>query len=408
MNRIILHVDMNAFFAAVEQQSNPALRGKPIVVVGSAARTVILTASYEARAFGVKTGMRIFEARRCCPELISVPVSNRLYAHVSAEIMKILADYTPLVQVFSIDEAFLDISGSLGLFGAPQRIAYLIKSRIKTRFGLTCSVGIAPNKLLAKLASEMQKPDGLTVITPEMIPAILQNLPVGDLCGIGRQTSRQLALLGITTCGQLATFPREILRCKFGIIGDQLLRMAQGLDDSPVAAADEEEQVKSIGHSTTLAQDLSDRPAIQVVLLQLAEMVGRRSRRYALAGRTLTLTVRYADFTTFTRQQKQSRSLTLSVDIYHAALKILDAIVLEQPVRLLGISLSGWDEAGKQLSFFDGNEREVRMTAAMDSVNNKLGDFTVTFASLLDKIDKGSHVISPAWRPEGVRHIDMS
>ena len=408
MDRIILHVDMNAFFAAVEQQSNPALRCKPIVVVGSAARTVILTASYEARAFGVKTGMRVFEARRLCPQLISVPVSNRLYADVSAEIMKILADYTPLVQVFSIDEAFLDISGSLGLFGTPQRIAYLIKSRIKTRFGLTCSIGIAPNKLLAKLASEMKKPDGLTIIRPEAVPATLQNLPVGELCGIGRQTSRQLALLGITTCGELAAFPREILRRKFGIVGDQLLRMAQGIDDSPVIAAADEAQVKSIGHSTTLAQDLSDRSAIAVVLLQLAEMVGRRTRRHALAGRTLTLTVRYADFTTFTRQQKQLQPLTLSADIYLAALKIFDAIVLEQPVRLLGISLSGWDEAVQQLSLFTGNEREMRLTAAMDSVNNKLGDFTVTFASLLYKLDKGSHVISPAWRPEGIRHIDMS
>lgn len=408
MDRIILHVDMNAFFAAVEQQSNPALRGKPIVVVGSAVRTVILTASYEARAYGVKTGMRLFEARRCCPELISVPVSNRLYAHVSAEIMKILADFTPLVQVFSIDEAFLDISGSLGLFGTPQRIAYLIKSRIKTRFGLTCSVGIAPNKLLAKLASEMQKPDGLTIIPPERVSEILQDLPVGELCGIGRQTSRQLALLGITTCGQLASFPREILRRKFGIVGDQLLWMAQGLDDSPVIAAEDEGQVKSIGHSTTLKEDLSDRSAIAVVLLQLAEMVGRRARRYSLAGRTLTLTVRYADFTTFTRQQKQSRPLSLSAEIYHAALKILEAIVLEQPVRLLGISLSGWDEEVAQLSLFGNSERELRLTAAMDSVNNRLGDFTLTFATLLDKFDKGSHVISPAWRPDGVRHIDMN
>lgn len=408
MDRIILHVDMNAFFAAVEQQSNPALRGKPIAVVGSAARTVILTASYEARAFGVKTGMRLFEARRCCPELIQVPVKNRLYAHVSAEIMKLFADYTPLVQVFSIDEAFLDVSGSLGLFGSPQRIAYLIKSRIQTRFGLTCSVGIAPNKLLAKLASEMQKPDGLTVITPERIPAILLHLPVGDLCGIGRQTSRQLALLGITTCGQLAIFPAEILRRKFGIVGQQLQRMAQGIDDSPVIAAADEEQIKSIGHSTTLTHDLSDRPAMRVVLLQLAEMVGRRSRRSGLAGRTLTLTVRYTDFTTFTRQQKQPGPLTLSADIYQAACKILDAIVLEQPVRLLGISLSSWNETEKQLSLFSENRREIRLTAAMDSVNNKLGDFTVTFASLLDKVDKGSHVISPAWRPVGVRHIEMT
>lgn len=408
MERIILHVDMNAFFAAVEQQSNPALRKKPIVVVGRASRTVILTASYEARAFGVKTGMRIFEARRLCPDLIPVPVNNRLYAHVSAQIMKILADYTPLVQVFSIDEAFLDISGSLGLFGTPQRIAYLIKSRIKVRFGLTCSIGIAPNKLLAKLASEMEKPDGLTMISSESVPAILRNLPVGELCGIGRQTSRQLALLGITTCGQLAGFPREILRRKFGIVGDQLQRMAQGLDNSPVVSAEDEKEVKSIGHSTTLEEDLSDRTAIAVVLLQLAEMVGRRLRRYGLAGRTLTLTLRYADFTTFTRQQTQPRPLRLSTDIYGATIRILDAIILEQPVRLLGISLSGWEEGGEQLSLFFGDEREARMAAAMDSVNNRQGDFTLTFGSLLARRDKGSHVISPAWRPEGVRHVEIS
>lgn len=408
MDRIILHIDMNAFFASVEQQSNPALRGKPIVVVGSAARTVILTASYEARAFGVRTGMRLFEAYRLCPELISVPVSNRLYAHVSAEIMKMLEDYTPLVQIFSIDEAFLDVTGSLGLFGTPQRIAYLIKSRIKTRFGLTCSVGIAPNKLLAKLASEMQKPDGLTMITSDLVPAILQNLPVGELCGIGRQTSHKLALLGITTCGQLAVFPLNILRRRFGIVGEQLRQMAQGIDDSPVLSMCDETQVKSVGHSTTLAKDLSDRAAIHVVLLQLAEMVGRRSRRYGLAGRTLTLTVRYADFITFTRQQKQSVPLMISADIYHAAIKILDTVVLAQPVRLLGISLSSLEEAEKQLSFFQENIRDQRMAAAMDSVNNKMGDFTVFSASLLDKRDKGAHVISPAWRPEGVRHIEMS
>lgn len=407
MKRMILHVDMNAFFAAVEQQSNPALRGKPIVVVGSAARTVILTASYEARAFGIKTGMRLFEARRLCPDVIQVPVSNRLYTHVSAEIMKMLEDYTPLVQVFSIDEAFLDISGSLGLFGTPQRIAYLIKSRIKSRFGLTCSIGVAPNKLLAKLASEMQKPDGLTIISSEQVPAILENLPVGDLCGIGRQTCRQLALLGITTCGQLACFPPDILQSRFGIVGDQLLRMAQGIDDSPVVRADDEKQVKSIGHSTTLAEDLSDRTKIAAVLLQLAEMVGRRTRRNTLAGRTLTLTVRYADFTTFTRQQKQPRPLSLSSDIYQAALKILDAIVLEQPIRLLGLSLSGWDKDGTQLPLFSGDERKARMTAAMDCVNNVLGDFTVTFGSLIERLDKGAHVISPSWRPEGARHVEM-
>ena len=158
--RLIMHIDMNAFFAAVEQQSNPALRGRPLAVVGSQQRTIILTASYEARAFGVKTGMTLLEARQKCPQLQLVAANNRLYTHVSAQIIQIFQDYTPLVEVFSIDEAFLDVSGSLKIFGSVERIAYLIKSRIKARLGLTCSVGVAPNKLLAKLASDMQKPDG--------------------------------------------------------------------------------------------------------------------------------------------------------------------------------------------------------------------------------------------------------
>ena len=196
--RIILHVDQNAFFASVEQQANPALRGRPVAVIGRG-RTVVTTASYEARAFGVKTGMTTWEAKRACPQILLVVGNNAAYTRISTQIKKIFLDYTPQVETFSIDEAFLDVTGSLRLFGSPERIARLIKARIRQSFGLTCSIGIAPNKLLAKLASEMEKPDGLTIIRPEETAGVLETLPIECLCGIGRKTHRQLALLGIRT-----------------------------------------------------------------------------------------------------------------------------------------------------------------------------------------------------------------
>ena len=407
MNRTILHIDMNAFFAAVEQQSNPALRDKPVAVIGSESRTVILTASYEARAFGVKTGCTVGEARRLCPQLILVPVNNPLYTDVSRRIVAILRDYTPLVEVFSIDEAFLDIGGSLRLFGSAERIAYLIKSRIRNQLGLTCSIGIAPNKLLAKLASDMQKPDGLVLVEHERIPTLLEDLPVGELCGIGRATARQLNLLGISTCGQLGRYPLEILTRRFGVIGARLKEMGTGLDDSPVVPDEEAPEVQSVGHSMTMRHDLSDRREITVKLLQLSEMVGRRARRYGVSGRVVTLTVRYADFSTFSRQARQGEPLCLTEEIYVAALRILDSIALEQPVRLLGVRLSGLTSDNGQPCLFDDRRRQ-ELTNALDRVNNRFGEFAVMPASLLEQADKGSHVISPAWKPEGIRNVNVT
>lgn len=230
--RTILHIDMNAFFAAVEQQSDPALRDKPVAVIGSGARTIITTCSYEARAFGVKTGMTVYEAKRLCPTLIMVVGNNRKYTDTSTGIINIFRDYTPLVEVFSIDEAFLDVSGCLKIFGSAIRISMLIKACIYQKYGLTCSVGIAPNKLLAKLASDMQKPDGLTIIAPDKISETLEELPIEELCGIGSKTQQKLNMLGITTCGQLGRFPVKTLKKRFGIIGERLQRMGLGLDDT--------------------------------------------------------------------------------------------------------------------------------------------------------------------------------
>ncbi|HEY6871130.1 MAG TPA: DNA polymerase IV [Geobacteraceae bacterium] len=407
MPRTILHIDMNAFFASVEQRVNPALRGKPIAVIGSAERTVILTASYEARAFGVKTGMRVFEARQACPELTLVPASNRRYTHTSRRIMAMLQDFTPLVEVFSIDEAFLDISGSLRLFGGAERIAHLIKARINHDFGLTCSIGIAPNKLLAKLASDMQKPDGLTIIRAEDVARILERVPIRDLCGIGAKTQHVLAGYGIRTCGELGRFPVEVLSRRFGVTGERLHRMGVGEDDSPVVPAEEAEDVKSVGHSTTLERDIDSREEIRRRLLHLSEMVGRRARRHGVLGKTVTLTVRYADFTTFSRQTTRSGCTNRSDEIFRTATELLDGIVLTQPVRLLGVRITNLIHHGEQLPLFGAERNKALATAAMDHVNNRYGEFAVTYGSILDEAE-GSKVISPAWRPEGVHGIDVS
>jgi DNA polymerase-4 len=398
---------MNSFFASVEQAANPALKGKPVVVTGSEQRTVILTASYEARKFGIKTGMLLFEARQRCPSLILVPADNRKYTDTSTRIMKMLLEYTPLVETFSIDEAFFDVTGSLALFGSAEQIAYQLKARIKFQFDLTCSIGIAPNKLLAKLASEMQKPDGLTVITPERVSTVLESVPIGDLCGIGKKMERHLHLLGIRTCGQLGRYPVEVLRRKFGVIGERLHLMGQGIDDSPVVPDAEAEEVKSVGHSMTLRRDITERDDILRFLLQLSEMVGRRARRYGVAGRTVHVVVRFADFTTIGRQETFPRSMNQSEDIYRAAVQILDTLDLSQPVRLLGVRITNLCYQREQLPLFEDERRKAFMVHAMDSVNNRYGDFTVTFGSLLDSSDKGSHVISPAWRPDGIRNITI-
>lgn len=407
MTRTIMHIDMNAFFAAVEQQSNPALRGQPVAVVGSQQRTIILTSSYEAREYGIKTGMTLYEARQKCPRLRLVKANNRLYTYVSGQIMRIFQDYTPLMEVFSVDEAFLDVSGSVHYFGSVERIAYLIKSRIKARFGLTCSIGIASNKLLAKLASDMRKPDGLMLIQPTDVCELLENLPIRELCGIGAQTTQKLNRLGIFTCGELGRFPVTKLKRQFGIVGERLVLMGQGIDPAPVLAAAQEAGVKTVGHSMTLQQDISLREDIARFLLQLAEMVGRRARRYGVSGKTVTLTIRHADFSTYSRQQIQPGPISRGEDIYAAALRIFDKLLLTQPIRLLGVRLSNLHYLDGQLPLLPAERRRERLTASLDRVNDRHGEFTVMPGSLLSVKGKGSHVISPAWRPEGIRNVGV-
>jgi len=407
-HRICMHIDMNAFFASVEQQANPELQGKPIAVVGGGGRTVITTSSYEARAFGVKTGMAKWEALRACPQLIIVIGDNKKYTYTSSRIMEMRKEYTPLVEVFSIDEAWLDVTHSLSIFGTPERIAYVLKARIKESFGITCSIGIAPNKLLAKLASDMQKPDGLTTIKPEDVSRVLERMPIKELCGIGKKMERHLNMMSIYTCGELGRCEEARLTRKFGILGKVYKQMGQGIDESPVTPNEEDDEVKSVGHSMTLRQDVERREDILKYLLQLSEMVGRRARRYGVSGKTITLYVRFADFySSFGKQNTLKSYINLSDEIYKAAVAILDTTELSQPVRQLGVRLSNLKYETEQLSLFRDVQRKSDAIKAMDTVNDRFGEFKVTFGSLLSSDQKGSHVISPSWRPEGIRNVDV-
>jgi len=407
MRRTVMHLDMNAFFASVEQACNPNLRGAPIAVVGSAKRTVVTTASYEARRHGVKTGMNRYEAKRACPSLIFVVGDNRKYIDTSLRVLEVLKDYSPAIEVYSIDEAFADLTGSFSLLGSPEEISRSIKERIRATLGLTCSIGIAPNKLLAKLASDMKKPDGLVVIRDEDVEGVLRDLPVGELWGIGPRLTSHLALLGVKTCGELAAFPASVLRERFGIIGERLKLMGRGIDDSPVVPAGEEEEAKSVGHSTTLPKDVSGREEIRRHLLRLSEMVGSRARAHRLKGRKVTLTIRYPDFYTFTRQRSMSYPANDTKAIFNSALSILEGIRLRSAVRLLGVSISELTKDLRQMELFDGERRREELLDAVDSINGRFGESTLTWATLLERDEPVPGVISPAWRPTGVKRVNV-
>lgn len=407
MPRAVLHVDMDAFFASVEQRVNPALQGRPVAVCGANARTVVLTASYEARAYGVKTGMMLHEAKALCPALILVEGDHTRYTDTCRRLLEIFQRYTPLVELFSVDEAFLDVTRSAGLFGPAETIARMIKARVRRALGLIASVGIAPNKLLAKLASGLRKPDGLMTVRPEEISGLLESLPVEELCGIGPSIARQLAALGITTCGQLGRAPAQLLTARFGIVGRKLSAMGRGEDDAPVveieSAAGGEPEVKSIGHSMTLERNLRDPARLEHHLFQLSEMVGRRLRKHGFLGQVVTVTLRYADFQTFTRQQRLGAPVHDDLEIYRAARAIFRRVRLTDAVRLVGVGLSGLVKGSDQLSLYDDHLRRQRLLGALDAVNDRHGARTLSWGTLLQHRDGHRAVISPAWRPNGTK-----
>jgi len=379
---VILHIDMDAFFISVEQRDNPSLKGKPAAVCGSLSRSVVTSATYEARPYGIRAGMPIQEAKRKCPQLILVEGDHSKYTETAARIFSILKDYTPILEIASIDEAYLDITQSQSLFKSPLHIAQSIKDRIREKEALTCSIGVAPNKLLAKLGSRLKKPDGLTVLQEEEMGRILEELPAGKLHGIGPKLEEELKSMGILTCGQLGRTPIPLLTKRFGVIGERLHEMGLGWDESPVVSLDEAEDAKSISHSVTLEKDSSDPILLRKVLLQLSERVSRRMRRDSFYGRRVTLTVRYSDFYTISKQKTLSQWINSGNEIFHQAIEVFESIPHPKPIRLLGVGMSFLKKEWCQLDLFEKREKKDKLLGAMDRVNERFGDWTLTWGSL--------------------------
>lgn len=376
MQRWIIHVDMDAFFAAVEQRDNPELRGCPVIIGGTGPRGVVATASYEARKFGVRSAMSSLEARRRCPQGIFLPSDHKKYSRVSQEILHIFADFSPLVEPLSLDEAFLDVTGMEGLFASPVDIAVKIKARIKAELDLTASAGVAPNKFLAKLASDMNKPDGLMVIRPEEITAILADLPVNRLWGVGKTTAQILIKLGLKTIGQVAQAEPELLAKHCGQVGHTLHQLANGQDSRLV---DSEWQPKSIGKEITFTKDLTALEDLKTELWSQVEKVGWRLRRQKLSGRTITIKIRFASFRTITRSRTLAVAACLDETLYHVAEEIVSKVALNEGVRLLGVTVSGLVAAGGQMSLFDqGDEKAAAVAQAIDKVKERFGEAAVT------------------------------
>jgi len=372
MQRWIIHIDMDAFFAAVEQRDNPSLRGRPVVVGGLGSRGVVATASYEARRCGIHSAMPMREAKRLCPQAFFLPGNFRKYREVSAAVARILADFSPLVEFLSLDEAFLDVSGMELLKRTPAEIARQIKERIRNELGLTASAGVAPNKFLAKLASDFEKPDGLVVVRPGEEASFLRDMPIGHLWGVGEVSAGVLRRLGIMTIGQLAAYGEEVLERHLGSAARELVRLARGEDDRPVVA---EHRPKSIGRELTLEEDLSDRSAVREYLLALAEKVGYRLRREGLWARTVTVKLRFASFRTITRSLTLPEAICCDEDIFAAADKMWKKVAMPEGIRLVGISVSNLQTAGGQISLFGSeNLRREAVAKAVDRLKEKYGE----------------------------------
>ncbi|HEX9205660.1 MAG TPA: DNA polymerase IV [Candidatus Deferrimicrobiaceae bacterium] len=336
--REILHLDLDAFYASVEVLDNPGLRGKPVIVGGSEQRGVVSAASYESRKFGVHSAMPVATAKRLCPEGIFLPVRMERYREVSERVFSIFRRFTPLVEPLSIDEAFLDVTGCERLFGSAEEVARKIRAAVRQETGLTVSAGVAPNKFLAKIASDLGKPDGLTVVPPGKEIEFLDPLPVAKLWGVGKVTERELHRMGVRTIGDLRRVPAGTLTRAFGAGGEHLRRLAHGVDDRPVET---EHEAKSIGHEDTYEHDLRERGAMRRELLSLSDRVSARLRRHGLKGRTVNLKVKYADFVQVTRAATLSDPTDDGGSLYRVALDLLgNTEAGARPVRLLGISVS--------------------------------------------------------------------
>ncbi|MDW7772607.1 MAG: DNA polymerase IV [Desulfobulbaceae bacterium] len=390
--RAVIHVDMDAFYASVEVLDNPELKGRPVVVGGTSDRSVVSAASYEARQYGIHSAMSTIKARMLCPRAIFLPVRMNRYREISEQIMTIFHRFTPLVEPISLDEAFLDVTGSTRLFGEAPGIAAEIRKIITGETGLTASAGVATTKLVAKIASDLHKPDGLTVVEAGREREFLAGLPISKLWGAGGKTIESLALLNVETIGDLAALSPELLARRLGKHGWHLHLAATGIDDRPVVPSRE---AKSIGHEETFSRDLADLVIIKRELLELATRVGERLRRHECQGRTITLKIKFYDFTTSSRSITLTEPTSDTMEIFRHAWKLLQKTEAgRKKVRLAGISVSTLNSYGSSYHQQDlfGRFRQRQKTRglneAVDLINQKFGAGTINPAALTGKKEK--------------------
>ncbi|MFA5858484.1 MAG: DNA polymerase IV [Elusimicrobiota bacterium] len=396
----IFLLDMDSYFASVEQSVNPALRGKPVAVCGAPAqndgtwkRTIIVTASYEARKYGIKTGTPVYEAKKLCPHLNLIAGNHEKYIDTSVGIQKILTDYTDQVEVYSIDECFMDVTDTAKLHtGGAVGMAKQIKQRIREKYGITCSIGIGSNKVTAKLAAKFYKPDGLYELNDRDIPQLFDVLPLSKLqgVGIGRQLEKKLNSLGINTAKQLGDTDESLLTHHFGILGHILKRIGQGRGDTVVRKYNTQTNIKSVGHSLTLPSDTCDLNIVNSYLLMLSEKIAARLRKYGFFGRVVSLYIRYGDFTGFGQQHNTGGYINTGHEIYGTAQKIFVKLLpLKKSVRLAGLSISSLVKNNQTFLLEDINKTQ-RLVSAIDGINNKYGEFTLrpAMVALAEKFGK--------------------
>ncbi|MFO8166063.1 MAG: DNA polymerase IV [Desulfatiglandales bacterium] len=375
MARTILHIDMDAFFAAIEVQNNSSLKGKPVIVGGTSRRSVVSTASYEARKFGIHSAMPLFKAKEKCPHGVFLPVRIDEYKMVSRKIMNLLHDFTPLVEQVSIDEAYLDITGTEHLFGCPKGIAKQIKKRIGEETGLTCSIGIAPNKFMAKIASDMNKPDGLTIILAGEVEKFLSILPVRKLPGVGKRMAEDLRHHNIKTVGDVKQFTRGQLFKDLGKFGSRLYDLANGRDDSAVVPSRE---TKSISSEETLEQNTTDLTYLKGLINCHADIVGHRLRAEGLKGKTITLKIKLEDLSEMSSSRTIRNPTYDSKVIRNYAVRQLIDYPLKKKVRLIGVAVSNLTVGNQdlQMSLFENGDKtgkERKVDEAMDEIQGKFG-----------------------------------
>ena len=392
MEKVVFLVDMNAFFITCETRRNPELKGKPAAVAGDPIKRsgIILAANYEARAHGIKTTMTVSHAMKLCPDLLLVPPDHQYYEEMSEKVMTYLSGFSPVIEQNSIDEAWLDMSGTEHLFGDPMKAAEMIMEGLKQELQLWCSIGISSNKFLAKMASEMKKPLGITVLKKEDVPQKLWPLPVQTMYGVGAKTREALNKLKIITIRDLALFDKNQLVSIFGKSGISMHEHANGIDNEAVISHSKDD-VKSIGKSVTLSRDISRIEEAKLILMKLADEVSSRARRKSKEGSTVQISLKYSDFKTITRQCTVPRT-NLYKEIYRAGLELLkDVWNDKKPIRLIGIALTGFEEtpSGEQISFFDldnqhqSNQKDHQVQEALDEIRKKYGNDMVSWASLI-------------------------